>query len=34
MAEIDVIKKNFYEYLEIAEYSLSKKKFNAAVTLY
>lgn len=34
MSEKDVIKKNLKEYLEIAEYSLSKKKFNTAVTLY
>ena len=28
------IKKNMKEYLEIAEYSLKKNKFNTAVTLY
>lgn len=34
MAEEEIIKKNFKEYLEIADYSFSKGKFNAAVTLY
>lgn len=34
MEERDIIKKNFEEYLEIAEYSMGKKKFNSAVTLY
>jgi len=34
MAEKEIIEKNFKEYLEIAEYSLTKKKFNTAVTLY
>jgi len=34
MAEKDIIEKNLKEYLEIADYSFSKKKFNAAVTLY
>ena len=34
MAEKEIILKNFKEYKEIAEYSLDKKKFNAAVTLY
>lgn len=34
MKENDIIKKNFNEYFEIAEYSLNKKKFNSAVTLY
>ena len=30
----EVIKKNFSEYLEIAEYSFNNRKFNSAVTLY
>lgn len=34
MAEKEVMEKNFEEYLEIAEYSFKKRKFNAAVTLY
>lgn len=34
MAEKEVIEKNLEEYLEIARYSFSKKKFNTAVTLY
>ena len=34
MAEKTILKKNFKEYMEIAEYSLSKRKFNSAVTLY
>ena len=34
MAEKEIIEKNLKEYLEIAEYSLNKKKFNSAVILY
>ncbi len=34
MPDEEIIKKNLKEYLEIAEYSFSKKKFNSAVTLY
>lgn len=34
MAEEDVIKKNYEEYKEIADYSFGKRKFNTAVTLY
>lgn len=34
MAEIEIIEKNLKEYLEIAEYAFSRKKFNTAVTLY
>ena len=34
MVESDILKKNFREYIEIAEYSFSKKKFNASVSLY
>ncbi|MDO8643218.1 MAG: hypothetical protein Q7R76_06610 [Candidatus Woesearchaeota archaeon] len=34
MAEKEVIQKNFEEYWEIAEYSMSKGKYNAAVILY
>jgi len=34
MTEEEIIKKNFREYFEIAEYSFIKKKFNVAVTLY
>lgn len=32
--EEEIIRRNFNEYVEIAEYSLNKKKFNSAVTLY
>ena len=34
MAEKDVIEKNLKEYLEIADYSFNKRKFNSAVILY
>ena len=34
MAEKDIIEKNFREYLEIAEYAFSRRKFNTSVTLY
>jgi len=34
VATKEIIEKNFEEYQEIAEYSFSKKKYNAAVTLY
>jgi hypothetical protein len=34
MAEKEIIEKNFKEFIEIAEYSFSRKKFNTAVTLY
>ena len=34
MAETEVIEKNFREFIEIAEYSFSRRKFNTAVTLY
>ncbi len=34
MSEKEVIQKNFEEYWEIAEYSMSKGKYNAAVILY
>src|SRR3989344_5313889 len=34
MHEQDVIERNFKEYMEIAEYSMSKGKYNAAVILY
>ncbi len=34
MAEKEILKKNYKEYLEIANYSFDKKKFNSAVTLY
>ncbi len=34
MNEKELIKKNFKEYLEIAEYSFNNKKYNTAVTLY
>lgn len=34
MNESDIIRKNFKEYLDIAEYSFKNRKFNAAVTLY
>ena len=34
MAEKETIEKNLKEYLEIAEYSFSNKKFNSAVILY
>lgn len=34
LADIDVIKRNFDEYSEMADISLSRKKFNSAVTLY
>lgn len=34
MTEKEIIEKNLKEYLEIAEYSLSKRKFNSAVILY
>lgn len=34
MGEKEIIKKNFKEYIEIAEYAFNKKKFNTAVTLY
>ena len=34
MAEKEVIEKNFREYLEIADYSFGRRKFNTAVTLY
>lgn len=34
MGEKEVIQKNFEEYWEIAEYSMSKGKYNAAVILY
>jgi hypothetical protein len=34
MVESEVIEKNLKEYLEIAEYSLGRRKFNAAVTMY
>lgn len=34
MVDAKVLEQNFEEYLEIAEYSFAKKKFNAAVTLY
>jgi len=34
MAHEDTLKRNFEEYYQIAEYSLSKRKFNSAVTLY
>jgi len=34
VAEREIIEKNLKEYLEIAEYSFSKKKFNSSVTLY
>lgn len=34
MVEKEIIEKNLREYLEMAEYSFNKKKFNAAVTLY
>ena len=34
MAEKEIIEKNFREYVEIAEYSFNKRKFNTAVTLY
>lgn len=34
MADKEIIEKNFREYLEMAEYSFSKGKLNAAVTLY
>lgn len=34
MVELDIIKKNFSEFLEIANYSFKKEKYNSAVTLY
>jgi len=34
MVEKEILKKNYQEYLEIANYSFDKKKFNSAVTLY
>ena len=34
MAEKEIIEKNLREYLEIAEYSFKKGKFNTAVVLY
>ena len=34
MAEKEIIEKNLKEYLEIADYSFSKRKFNSAVILY
>lgn len=34
MDESDIIRKNFKEYFDIAEYSFKNRKFNAAVTLY
>lgn len=34
MAEQEIIEKNLKEYLEIADYSFSKRKFNSAVVLY
>ena len=34
MVESNIIEKNLKEYLEIAKYSFSKRKFNTAVTLY
>ncbi len=34
MVETEIIEKNLKEYLEIAEYSLGKGKYNAAVTMY
>lgn len=34
MSEEEIIKKNFEEYFEIAEFSFNKRKYNAAVTLY
>ena len=34
MAERDTIQKNLQEYLEIADYSLGKGKYNSAVILY
>lgn len=34
MAEKEIIEKNLKEYLEIADYSFSKGKYNSAVTLY
>jgi len=30
----EIIKKNFQEYVEIAQYSFQQKKYNAATTLY
>ncbi len=34
MTEKEIIEKNFDEYLEVAEYSFLKRKFNASVSLY
>jgi len=34
VVEKGIIEKNLNEYLEIAEYAFSRKKFNTAVTLY
>lgn len=34
MAEKEIIEKNLREYLEIADYSFSRRKFNSAVVLY
>ena len=34
MAEREIIEKNLKEYLEIADYSFSKRKFNSAVILH
>ena len=34
MVDKEIIKKNFAEYLEVADYSFNNRKFNTAVTLY
>ncbi|NQU79513.1 hypothetical protein HQ545_07125 [Candidatus Woesearchaeota archaeon] len=34
MADKDIILKNFNEYYEMAEYAMSKQKYNTAVTLF
>ena len=34
MSEKEIIEKNLKEYIEIADYSFSKRKFNSAVILY
>jgi len=31
---LDILKKNFKEYYELAEFAFKQKKFNASVTLY
>ncbi len=34
LTNLEIIQKNLQEYLEIADYSFSRKKYNTAVTLY